>query len=370
MKNPLSSIMLGYIKEEPALFRALLADRENLTRDFVQLFLTHDFKRIYFSGSGSPSHVSLVGKYAAVKLLKIEASYSYPGLFNYHEGFNIGGKYKPEEMLLICPAESGRTKGPVIAARKAKELGIPVVSTTLFPDGVLARESTVVIPKPYEKEKALPSTKGHSAGLFIILLCILDAAKAIGSISAEEYDSYMADMAALADSCRSACEAAIAWFDAHQDIVMCADKYRIIGYGANYSTTLETALKFIESHQRPTMAYELEEFMHGPIRTVHKDDVLFFLLAEDGPEKDRMLDLFHVMRKLTDNCVLVQSSADAFTDPLSLTFDAVNRELLSAVEYMVPMQVLAYLIMDHLGFDSTSGRNTFAKLEMQPSFTD
>ena len=177
-------------------------------------------------------------------------------------------------------------------------------------------------------------------------------------------------MERLCDSCQAACQATLNWFEEHQNMVMCANQYRVIGYGANYSTTLETALKFIESHQRPTMAYELEEFMHGPIRTVHKDDVLFFLLAEDAPEKERMLKLFGVMKKLTDNCVLIHSIQDSVTDPLDLTFPAVNREFLSAVEYLVPMQTLAYLIADRLGFDSTQGKNTFAKLEMEPSFSD
>jgi glucoselysine-6-phosphate deglycase len=370
MKTENSRIMLEEIAEESALFTAIMKDRVAITKDFVCLFLEHKIKRIYLSGSGSPSHIALILKYAAINLLHIEATYSYPALFNNHEGFNVGNNYSPEEMLLICPAESGRSKGPVIAARNAKKLGIPVVCTTLNPVGVLARESDVVIVKPSNHEVALPSTKGHSTGLFLLLLCFIEAARAIGSISEKEYDRYIDGCTRLPESCRDAREKTLQWFSNHQDIIMLAENYRLIGYGANYGTVMEAALKFIESHKRPSMGYELEEFMHGPIRSVRKDEVLFFLCTEDCPEKDHMIRLFRVMKQYTENCVLVQSRSDEFTDPLALTFNAVNMEFLSTVEYLVPMQVLAFEISDHLGLDMTIKTTLAVKEAMEPSFPE
>lgn len=370
MKTKVSEVMLEEIKEESTLFNEILKDRLTITRDFVNLFKSHNFKRIYFSGSGSPSHVAFILKYASTKLLNIESTCSFPALFNNHEDFNVGGKYRPEEMLLICPAESGRTKGPVYSARKAKELGISVVCTTLNPKGVLAKECDVVIEKPSGHEFALPSTKGHSTGLFILLLCVVEAAQAIGSISKDEYDRYIAGFERLAESCNDAREKTLAWFVEHQKIAMLADKFRIIGYGANYGTAMETAIKFIESHGRPSLAYELEEFMHGPIRSVLKDDVIFFICAEDGLEKDRMIRLFKVMKQYTDNCVLVHSSNDSFTDPLEITFNAVNIDLLSTLEYLVPMQVLSFAISYHLGLDMTTRTTLAVKEAMEPSFSD
>ena len=117
-------------------------------------------------------------KYAAEKLLHVEATSSYPMLFNNHEGLNAGGNYKPDEMALICPAESGRSKGAVLTARMARAQAIPVICTTLNPHGVLARECDVVLVKPTGKEEALPSTKGHSVGIFILLLCLVETARA------------------------------------------------------------------------------------------------------------------------------------------------------------------------------------------------
>ena len=53
----------------------------------------------------------------------------------------------------------------------------------------------------------------------------------------------------------------------------------------------------MESHKRMTAAYELEEFLHGPLGTVQNGDMIFFLFGEDGPEKERMKLLFRQMGK-------------------------------------------------------------------------
>lgn len=369
MKTDQSKAMLEEIASEPRLFQECFKCRAELTRDFVRLFLQYPIKRIYFCGSGSPSHVGVVMKYAAVKLLKVEATYSYPMLFNNHEGFNSGGSYRPEEMVLICPAETGRSKGAVLAARKARKLGIPVICTTLNPQGVLARECQVVIQKPSGYEKALPSTKGHSVGIFLFLMCILEAALALGRIGRETYEGYINDMERLAESCEDAIRQTERWFGAYQDVLMNAGFYRVVAYGANYGTALEAALKFTEAHRRLTMAYELEEFMHGPIRTVRPGDVIFLICAEAGQERERIKALARVLRKITENCILV-CGEEGIGEKNSLNFRAVDREFLTAVEYLIPFQVLAYRIGDCLGYDSTQGSNTWAKLEMEPGFPD
>ena len=68
-------------------------------------------------------------------------------------------------------------------------------------------------------------------------------------------------------------------------------KYFLVGYGANFGTVQEAGLKFFECHGKPTVSLELEESLHGPLRGLGKKDVAFFLAAEDGFEKERMVKL-------------------------------------------------------------------------------
>jgi glucosamine 6-phosphate synthetase-like amidotransferase/phosphosugar isomerase protein len=201
-------------------------------------------------------------------------------------------------------------------------------------------------------------------------LCIVEAAKALGTISEDLYKKYIDGFERLSESCDDAREKTIKWFYDHQSTLMLGDKYHIVAYGANFGTIMEARLKFMESHLRPTMVFELEEFMHGPIRSVRRDEMVLFLATEKGPERDRMIQLYQVMKEYTENCVLIQGSDNAVEDPLALTFDAVNMEFLNTIEFLVPIQVLSFLISYHLGLDMTEKKTLSIKEKMGPSFSD
>lgn len=367
MKSENFSAMLNEIREEPELARRLLSRREEITRPFVELLSAHPVKRVYFTGCGSPLYVSNTLKYAAVKLLGVEASATPAMLFQHHDHFNTS-VYQPEEMLLICPAESGMGHGQVNAAREAKRLGIPVVSTTWNLEGILGRESDLVLAKLPPHEVALATTKGQMMALLLLLMCFIDASRAMNRLSQDEYDSYMAALARVPESIESAIDRTLSWFERYQDVVMASPLYRIIGYGANLGTAEEAALKFLECHKRPSLFYELEESLHGPIRSVRKDDVIFLLCTEEGPEKERMLKLHRVMKEYTDYCFLVQSSRDKALDPQGIAFDTVNMEFVNTMEFLVPMQVLAYKIAESLGIDVSVSNTLAIKKSMVTSY--
>lgn len=370
MKSEHAQDMLKEIKEEASIFASILEEKEKYVRGFVELFKSHIFKRIYLVGNGSPGWAAMTLKYAATDILKVDATYSTSGLFLHHDGFDISGVYKKEEILLICPAESGRTKGPVLIARKAKELGIPVVSTTLEPEGVLAVESDVVIFKPSRREYGLPSTKGHSTGIFLLLLAFVEAAHETGRISEIEYREYMMGINRLPETVLDAYERTLEWFDQYMDLIMNCGRFHLVGYGANYGTVNEIVLKFVESHKRPSIAVELEEFMHGHIRSISSDELVVMICAEEGPEKERMLKLYDLLvkEKVGMGCLLLHSKQDNFDKSLELTFDATNVKYVNCLEYLVPLQILTYQISNHLGLDMSVSAHLTLKHAMEPSF--
>lgn len=360
--------MLNEICEEPSLVQKLVNNRETITKPFVDLFCTNPIKRIYFTGSGSPLYVSNTLKYAAIKLLGVEATATPAMLFNHHDRFNTD-VYKPNEMLLICPAESGMGHGQVDAARQAKKLGIPVVCTTWNLKGILGQESDIVLAKISPREEALATTKGQVMALLLVLMCFVDAAKALGHLNNEEHQAYLNALDHVPQNIQSAIDNTLAWFDKYQDVVMASPVYRIVGYGANVGTAEETALKFLECHKRPSLFYELEECLHGPIRSVRKDDVLFLLCAEDGAEKERMLKLYKIMKEYTDYCFLVQSDRDPVQDPKGISFKTDNVPFVNTMEYLVPMQVLAFKISESLGIDVSVSTTMAIKKNMITSYS-
>ena len=91
-----------------------------------------------------------------------------------------------------------------------------------------------------------PSTKGYSVGLLVLLLCLLEGARVKGSVGQAEYGQINQSLASLGGSCQSIAGQTVKWFLRRQYPVMKPPFYRIIGYGANYGTAVEGALKMME----------------------------------------------------------------------------------------------------------------------------
>lgn len=353
MSTEISTVMLDEIREQPALLRSILDRRAQLTADFVKLYCETPIKRVFFVGNGSPYYVGCTLSGAAEKLLHADATAIPAGYFNHHGSFLVPECYKPEEVLLVCPAESGHSRGQVDAARRAQALGIRVMSTTLNPTGVLARSSDIVLPKAGVHEVAMAATKGQTMALLLIFLCFLDAAAAAGNITQEEYKRWLDACEALPANVESSIDLTLDWFERLKDRVMGAPQYFLLGYGANYGTVQEAALKFYECHQRPTLPMEMEESLHGPFRALHREDMVFFLCAEDGPERQRLCKLADALHVYCDNRILVQRKDAPTMNPDSLPVATGDVEFVNAIEYLIPMQVLSYLISYHRGIDVT-----------------
>lgn len=356
MEN-IENIMLEYIFEEPKYLQTLLDNREEITHDFTEFFLTHPVKRVYFSASGTPHYASVVIQYFIMKLLHVEATSTVPMLFNNHEEFNVNGVYKTNEMVLICPAHSGRTKGPVDTARKARAMGIPVICTTLNPDGILAKECDVIIKKISGIEKSFPESKGHFVTIATLMICVLETAFALKKITQEEYQCYYRDMYKLITSCKNAINQTMKWYETNKEILLNAEKIFFIGYGANYATVQEAALKWGESNNKMCQAHELEEFMHGPDISFDKKSVIFYVCAEPGREQDRMLLLKKWAEDWCDYNILVTNTENMKKDQLSLTANFVDAEFLSCLEYLIPFQILAHMVARDLGLSTVNSRN-------------
>ena len=139
--------LLRTITDEPLLIRRLLQHKKELTEDFVQHFLTHTVKKVYFSGQASGTFIGNMLAPCMEKLLQVETEVCNPASFPEYFQFNINQQYSPDEMLMLCPAHSGTTIGPIRMAQECKRLNIPVVCITIDSNSPLANLSDIVINK-------------------------------------------------------------------------------------------------------------------------------------------------------------------------------------------------------------------------------
>lgn len=360
-------IMLEHVVEEPAVMLRMLEGKDAVTEGFRELFLKNNIRRVYFTGSGSPANACEVLRYFCEKLLGVEATCLTPAVFYHHLDFNTRD-YRPEEILLVCPAESGMAKGTVRVAARAKELGIHTACCTYNTTGLLAELCGLTIDKLSGKEIALPSTKGHFTGILIFLLCFVDTAWALGKITGAEREGYLADFLRAVKNLGTGLERSLDWFTAHKKQIMNCGSFWFLGYGANVSTAKEAALKFLECTKRPAFGYELEEFMHGPWAAVRPTDAVFFLCAEAGPERERMYQLIQFCRKISRRCVPLGATGDL--KGMSLTTELTGREITSVLELLPPVQTLAFCVGDSLGYDMTRHAEPSIEDAMRLSFPD
>ncbi|WP_068539359.1 SIS domain-containing protein [Olegusella massiliensis] len=363
------SAMLEEIEEQPFLLRELWSSHKDWTAPFVELCMQHKFKRVLFVGNGSPYYAGETLRFLTERCLRAAVDVVPAAVFAHHENFDPTGDLNSSQILLICPAETGHSKGQVDAARRARSEHIPVVCTTLNPKGVLARECDVVLSKLGLGERSVAATKHQTMALFLVMTCLVEAGYALGNLKENDYELSINALCNMPDSIQKSIDNTIAWFAQNQEIVMSAPAYYLVGYGANLGTCLEGTLKFIETHERPTCAIELEETLHGPLRAVHKNDVVFLLSAEPGEERDRMDILARGIQKYCDHIVVIHSVQQQ-TDLLSLPIASCDIEDICALEYLIPLQVLSALIAQQVGIDVTIPKVSELDDLLNPAYED
>lgn len=119
-----------------------------------------------------------------------------------------------------------------------------------------------------------------------------------------------------------------------------------MGCGANFGTELEGALKIGETVQVPSVAYELEEFIHGPNLQITPNYTLFFIDGNDI-SSHRIAEIYHASRAVTDR-VFVLSNNPEIDDEHAVRYTGTVSELLSPLAFLPFFQVIAFLATDKL----------------------
>ena len=359
----IEDVMIQNIYSESKYFQMILDNKNEILDKFVPIFKNRDIRRIYLLGHGSTSYATIAIKYLFVKFLGIDTSHDVATIFNHYEGFNKN--IDPKNVLLICPAATGRTKGPVLAAREARKNGIFVLGSGEYDDNILAKECDVFINKFTGDENAYVDTKGHSATLFLYALCIISTAYQLGKLSEDSYVKYMTDLENIANQHKSLVDYCMNWYDTHRTMVHQARMIRIVSYGINYATSMEASLKVTESTQKDAIGYDLEQYLHGPNMSSKPEDVIFFVNPINGIEHDRMSLTYQLMCKEGFSQIymlgnpedeMVQNKND------NIGFDFCTEEYLTYIQFVVFFQVLAGRMAIDLNLPTTQQAEAFVNV--------
>lgn len=345
--------MIGHVKDTPRVLKKAYETRNEYMNDFVDAFVNHHFKKIYFLGSGTSHHVTLVIRNIFVQILKIEGVACEPTIFTHHEVINPTEIFKKDEICVIGFSQHGDSISTCEAVKKASDLGYYTISVTEQLNSVISELTDTYCHLVCEEEEIGPETRGYTETIFQFYILAIEIAHKKGLLNDEEYKKMDEDAKKLADSLETVVNESIDWYNQNKNEFLKMTKSSIAGYGVNFPTALEARLKFFETFSRPCTGYEMEEQMHGPLRAYNQDNYMFMIASEGEAELKRCRELVAYYKDaFTQHVFVITCENDIETTDKDLKISCKTTDILSPIVYIIPFQVLSALICEDVGIDT------------------
>ena len=345
--------MIGHIQDTPRVLKKAYTLRDEYMNDFVDAFVSHDFKKVYFLGSGTSNHVSMVIKNLFVDLLHVEGVACAPTIFMNHENPNPSGVFKKEQICVIGFSQHGDSISTCEAVKKASDDGYFTIAITEQLDSVLQELADVYCHLVCEEEEIGPETRGYTETIYQFYIQAIEIARSKKLISEVEFQRLDEEAKALADNLEIVVKESVDWYNRNKQEFYQMTKSSIAGYGYNYPTALESRLKFFETYSRPCTGYEMEEQMHGPMRAYNQDNYIFMIASEGQKELNRLKELVPYYKDVfTEHVFVITCEEGVASTDRDLKFSVRTSDLLSPILYVIPFQVLSASICEDTGIDT------------------
>ena len=344
--------MIGHIRDIPRVLKKAYDNKNEYVPQMVELFKSHDIKKVYFLGSGTSHNASLTMRNLFMDIVKVEAYAPEPNVFTYHENTNPSGVFQNDQIAVFGLTQHGDSISTCDALTKAKNAGHITVGVTEAVDSPVTKLADKTVYLLCEREEIGPETRGYSETLFQFYLIALELAKALGRISEEEYFKLDNDAKKLIEDMPTVVQETEEWVNKNMDEFLEMEKSSICGYGYNWPTAQEGRLKFFETYAKPCMYYEQEEQLHGPLRAYNDKNYVFMIVSEGDFELKRAVDVAAYYRRVFTEHVFVTTCEDIEVTEKDLKYSVKTNDMLSTIVYITPYQVLSALLCDKIGIDT------------------
>lgn len=325
----------------------IVLDDISLTKEDLE-----KISKICIIACGSAYHVGCVAKYVLEKTLKKPVEVDLASEFRYREPII------DNSVLLIAISQSGETADTLAALREGNKLGARTLSIVNVVGSSIANDSDDVIYTWAGPEIAVATTKAYSTQLSVIYLLALYMGEKLGTISENEYISYIKELEAIPDKI----EETLKSIDTIKEF---ASKYYksndvfFIGRNFDYAVSLEGSLKLKEISYIPSEAYAAGELKHGTISLI-EDDTLVVTVATHPGLFDKLVSNIKEV-KARGACVLAITTED-HKDAISQVADnsifipkTCNMMLPSLS--VIPLQLFSYYVALNRKCDIDKPRN-------------
>ncbi|MGX6978208.1 glutamine--fructose-6-phosphate transaminase (isomerizing) [Vagococcus elongatus] len=328
--------MMKEIEEQPAVMRKIVSayTTENgqvaIDERIISSLLASD--RIYIIACGTSWHAGLIGKNLLEKLAEIPTEVHLSSEFGYHTPL------LSEKPFFIYLSQSGETADSRQVLVQTNKWAYPSLTITNVLGSTLSREASFTLPLYAGPEIAVASTKAYTAQIAVlsILASVVGRAKKI--MAAETFD-VASELSLAAHQMDTLLTKQGKYQDLVEKMLKQTRNAFFIGRGADYSVSLEGALKLKEISYLQCEGFASGELKHGTIALIEERTPVFALITGQSTHLQTRSNLKEVESRGAATCAIVMEDLAQEGDDIILPK---VHELFTPLMSVLPTQLIAY----------------------------
>jgi glucosamine--fructose-6-phosphate aminotransferase (isomerizing) len=357
-KGGYDHFMLKEIYEQPSVIKDTYRGRLHANEGIIQMAGVEDnlekflnAERIIIVACGTSWHAGLVAEYIFEEFTRIPVEVEYASEFRYRNPI-INSKD-----VVIAISQSGETADTMAAIKLAKEHGAFVFGVCNVVGSSISRETHAGAYTHAGPEIGVASTKAFTTQITVLTMIALRLAKAKGTLTHSEYQTYLQELEIIPERVREALETnekAKEIAATFKDAPNCL----YLGRGYNFPVALEGALKLKEISYIHAEGYPAAEMKHGPIALID-DQMPVVVIAPKQGHYDKIVSNIQEIKSRSGRIIAVVTKGDTqvrdladFVIEIPETSDA-----LSPLITTIPLQLLSYHIAVMRGCNVDQPRN-------------
>ncbi len=340
-KGGFKHFMLKEIFEQPRTLGDTI--RGYISREYEVPINLRDFRRILVVACGTSYHAGLVGKYWIEKYAKVPVEVVYASELRYSDS-PVG-----EGDLVIAISQSGETADTRFSSLAMKEKGATLLSIVNVIGSALDRESDYSLYTHAGPEIGVAATKTFTAQLAVLY--------ALAISYSEERERLMERLLKIPHLI----EEILAEAENIRSISLRYANFKnaiYLGRYLSYPIALEGALKLKEISYIHAEGYPAGEMKHGPIALIDEQMPVVAIAPRDRVYEKILSNMEEVLAR-KGKLIGVGFKADQRIKELCeslIEVPEIDKDLTPFLT-VVPLQLFAYYIADHLGLDVDQPRN-------------
>lgn len=308
-------------------------------------------KRFFIVACGTSFYAAQVAKYLIEQLAEVPVDVDIASEFRYRN------PVLDTNTVFMTISQSGETADTLAALRLAKEKGLKTLSLCNMKASSIDREAHAKLYMQCGPEIGVASTKAFTSTLTVLSCLALAWAKARGKLSQKEEKEMVQALLAAP----SQIEVVLNFDKYFHEAAQRLKNYRgflYMGRGASYPIAMEGALKMKELAYLHAEGYAAGEMKHGPLALIDHRMAIVMLCPKDQWYEKTFSNLEEAKARGGEIISLGTGEDEnlrrksEYYLPMPKTHWVVN-PLLSTV----PLQLLAYHLASHLGYDVDQPRN-------------